>query len=82
MATLHPLQSPADRIFLDIARNHTRHRNWRCYSVETLAWSREIHDISPQVWEIVRRVLPLPGNCLLLPKFADARAVISTKWRR
>jgi hypothetical protein len=77
MATLHPLQFPADRIFLDIARNRTRHPNGRRYSVETLAWSRKIHDISPRAWEI-RRVLPLPGNRLLLSKFADARAVISS----
>jgi hypothetical protein len=33
MATLHPLQSPAHRIFLDIARNRTRHPNGRRYSV-------------------------------------------------
>jgi hypothetical protein len=53
MATLHPLQSPADRIFLEITRNRTRHPNGRRYSVETLAWSREIHDISPRACEIV-----------------------------
>jgi hypothetical protein len=46
--------------------------------VETLAWSREIRDISPRAWEIVRRVLPLPGDRLLLSKFANARAVISS----
>jgi hypothetical protein len=78
IATLHPPQSPANQIFLDIARNRTRHPNGRRYSVETLAWSREIHDISPQAWEIVRRVLPLPGDRLLLSKFADARVVIAT----
>jgi hypothetical protein len=78
MATLHPLQTPADRIFLGIARNRTRHPNGRRYSVETLAWSREIHDISPRPWEIVRRVLPLPGDHLLLSKFADTQAVIAS----
>jgi hypothetical protein len=78
MATLDPLQSPADRIFLDIARNRTRHPNeWR-YSMETLVWSTEIHDIFPGAWEIVRRALSLPGDCLLLSKVADARAVISS----
>jgi hypothetical protein len=78
MATLHPLQSPANRILLDSARNRTRHPNWRRYSVETLAWSREIHEISPRAWEIVHRVPALPGERLLLSKFADARAVISS----
>jgi hypothetical protein len=34
VATLDPLQSHAGRIFLDIARNRTRHLNRRCYSVE------------------------------------------------
>jgi hypothetical protein len=48
MATLHPLQSPADRIFSDVAGNRTQHPSGRRYSVETLAWPREIHDKSPR----------------------------------
>jgi hypothetical protein len=43
MVTLHPLQSPVNQIFLDIARNRTRYPNGRGDSVEILAWSREIH---------------------------------------
>jgi hypothetical protein len=33
-------QSPSQRIYLDILRNHDRHPNGRRYSVETLVWAQ------------------------------------------
>jgi hypothetical protein len=65
-------------MFVDIARNRTQHPNGRRYSMKTLAWSREIRDISPRPWEIVRRVLPLPGDRLLLSTFSYTWAVTSS----
>jgi hypothetical protein len=45
--------------------------------METLAWAREIYDISPPAREIVGRVFSIPGECLPFSKFAEARTLIA-----
>jgi PIN domain nuclease of toxin-antitoxin system len=53
-STTDQFQSPSERIYIDIIRNHGRELNGRRYSLETLLWARERDSISPQVWRVVR----------------------------
>jgi hypothetical protein len=73
----NPTQSPAERIYTDILRNHGRPPQGHRYSLETLLRAREIHSVSPQAWRLIRDVLPLPGESLLFSKFTECRRIIS-----
>jgi hypothetical protein len=60
-----PLQTPANQIWADPFRNREVHPNkWRC-SFESLAWAREIHDISAAAYQVPSGILPLPNDRLL-----------------
>jgi hypothetical protein len=71
------IQTPAERIYLDILKNHGRDPHGRRYCVETLAWAEEIHMISPQALEVVGKVIPVPSESLINSKFTKTRQVIS-----
>jgi hypothetical protein len=70
-------QSPYDRIYLDILKNRSRKPNGRRYSIETLLWTEEIHAVSPQALQVVRKVLDLPCESLLNSKFTRSRRIVS-----
>jgi hypothetical protein len=76
-STTDPCQSHSKRIDIDIVRNHGREPNGRRYSLETLLSARELHSISPQVWRVVRRVLPLPSASLFHMRYAETGRIIT-----
>jgi hypothetical protein len=71
------MQSPSERIYLDIVKNHGREPEGRRYSMETLVWTEELHSISAAALRHVRAVLPLPGESLLNSRFAKQRRLLS-----
>jgi hypothetical protein len=74
---INPLTERLDRIFRALLQNHSRDPNARRYSRDTMMWARQIYDISPLAWEIVRKVLPLPSNRVLKSAFAQVRCAVS-----
>jgi Na+/phosphate symporter len=70
-------QTPAERVYLDIIKNHGRDPHGRRYCVETLAWAEEIHTISPHALEVVGKVISVPSETLINSKFAQTRRVMS-----
>jgi hypothetical protein len=63
-----PLDTSADRIWADLLFNREVSPKRRRYSVESLFFSREIHDISA-AYQVISRILPLPSDRLLRAKF-------------
>jgi hypothetical protein len=74
-AVLHPFKSPSDQILADIWQNSRRLAQGRGYSPETLMWAGNVNEISPHAWSAVRKVLPVPGQRLLLAKLPETRGV-------
>jgi hypothetical protein len=70
-----PFTSPTDRILADILENVQRKPKGRRFSLEILVWGRSMFDISPHAWKALRRVLPIPGQSLLLVKFTGTKGV-------
>jgi hypothetical protein len=68
-------QTPSERIYLDIIRNHGRDSHARRYCIETLAWAEEMHAISPKALEVVGKVISVPSEALLSSKFAQNRRI-------
>jgi hypothetical protein len=75
----NPLQTPADRIFLDIVQNRCRPKNGRRYSPETLRWAWTACEQSPACWNIVAGLdgLPLPCSRTLELHFARSGTILS-----
>jgi hypothetical protein len=42
-----------------------------------MMWARQVYDVSPLAWEVVRKVLPLPSNLVLKSAFAQVRCAVS-----
>jgi hypothetical protein len=42
-----------------------------------MMWARQVYDISPSAWEVVRKVLPLPSDRVLKSAFAQVRFAVS-----
>jgi hypothetical protein len=42
-----------------------------------MMWVREVYNISPSAWEVVRKVMPLPSNRVLKSAFAQVRCPVS-----
>jgi hypothetical protein len=94
--SLHTVNAtPADVIYSDLSRNRGVHPSGRRYSIDTISWAREIADLSPAAYEVVRAILPVPSCTLLRSKFLDfkhrvQRALMDTSfiddlieiWRR
>jgi hypothetical protein len=74
---LDPFRSPAQRICLDILKNHGRHPKGRRYSIDTFIWAQKIHAACPAARDTARRVLPLPGEFLLNLRSARDRRFVS-----
>jgi hypothetical protein len=71
-----PLQTPAHQIWADLFRNREVHPTKRRYSFESLAWAREIHDISAAAYQVLSGTLLLPSDRLLRSKFLNEKARI------
>jgi hypothetical protein len=56
---IDPVQSPRDRIFLDIVQNRCRPKNGRRYSPETLHWAWAAEEQSSTAWDVVDTPAPL-----------------------
>jgi hypothetical protein len=42
-----------------------------------MMWARQVYDISPSAWEVVRKVPSLPSNRVLKSAFAQVRCAMS-----
>jgi hypothetical protein len=74
-------QSPSQRSFLDIVRNHDYHHNGRRFSIETLVWARHLQDILLPALHFVHPVLPLGEDLFLIPVSFIVVAVLPTHCR-
>jgi hypothetical protein len=68
-----PRQTPADQIWADLFRNREVHPTKRQYSFESLAWAREIHDISAAAYQVLSGIVPLPSHRLWRSKFLNEK---------
>jgi hypothetical protein len=76
VSSLDPFQSPAERIYLGIVKNHGCHPNRHQDSIDALIWAEGIHVASPAALDTVLRVLPLPSESLLNSQFAPDRRFV------
>jgi hypothetical protein len=71
------MQSHYDRTYLDFVKKRDRHPSGCWYSIEKLIWTRQIQAACPAALEIVRQVMPLPGERLLNSRLAETRRILS-----
>jgi hypothetical protein len=74
---IDPITTPADSIFHDILQNRARSMAGRRYSRATMLWARQIYDVSPTAWDLVRKVFPLPSDRVLRTSFSEVRSAVS-----
>jgi hypothetical protein len=74
---INPLTEPANRVFCQLLQNRSQDPNARRYSRDTMTWARQVYDVSPSAWEVVRTVLPPPSNLVLKSAFAQVRCAVS-----
>jgi hypothetical protein len=74
---LNLFQSPSDRIYYDLVKNHEGHPNGNRYSLETLIWTQEIQAISPAALDFIRRAFPLPSEPFLNSRLTRDRQIIA-----